>query len=593
MTIHDPCEQKHLDVVRRPTATPVLFILSTERINQRGKVHFRLFLPLFSIAVYSGYITAIWNNVHEEIQISITLEKRRLTSLEQNQRLQPMPPPPRSSGRIDDNFQSPRSKNTLRPWIDPPQPLHHYLWNASSIQWVGNSFYFPPNEDYTHDDDVYQESSHPHQFLYTPHQIQKAFRHHSVLFQGDSTIRRLFGTLDGILGYDVESGSRSGRVFGKGFPSSVPMAPYGTPETYFIRRGLSMRSIEANNGKQNNSTTNEHNHAKINPASLALHSPSPIDPRYLDHQRVIDVNKDYNTEPCHRKFPPNYLINVPNFGASQVGNESNIDADIIKEDDMAKSSFTKKPFEYKICRPHPTGGWVPPLPLPPHMLPQSVRTQQTQTNEAVSSNLKRQRRTLFPLHYDYVNTNCLGHIHDFVTLELEANFDRSVLKKYSIYLVGPGVWETVKPHACNHPMLHDISDNSTTGQRLWSQLKIRWPETLYELQKIVLEKLAALAEKMPDILIIWRTSGYYDRDPNSFIIRELNRQSLSFINDWNKMAKRSNFLCLDFGSAIETRSQGNNRLRGDMQAHYGLEARIMQAQMITNLMFAYGFVADD
>ncbi len=368
----------------------------------------------------------------------------------------------------------------------------------------------------------------------------------------------------------------------------------GTPETYFIRRGLSMQSNndmiqnDSKNEKQNNSITSDNKYNNINPASLVLHSPSPIDPRYLDHQRVIDVNKDYNTEPCHRKFPLGYVINVPDFGASPVGNESIIDAAMIDNDDKPKVSFTTKPFEYKICRPHPTGGWMPPLPLPPRMLP--LQTQQSNKHESSSSNQKRRRKMVFPLRYDYINTNCLGHIHDFVTHELETNLNASVLNHYSIYLVGPGVWETIKPHACDHPVLFDISGNSSFGQNEW---KMRWPETVYELQKMVLQKLSALAEKMPDVLFIWRSSGYYDRDPNSFVIRELNRQSRNFINDLNTVAKRNNFLCLDFGSAIETRSHGKDRLRGDMQAHYGLEARILQVQMITNMMFAFGFVTDD
>ena len=123
--------------------------------------------------------------------------------------------------------------------------------------------------------------------------------------------------------------------------------------------------------------------------------------------------------------------------------------------------------------------------------------------------------------------------------------------------------------------------------------------TLYQLQQETLAKYATLAEQTPNLLIIWRTSGYYDGDAQSEVIKEMNNRAVVFINDRNRNHlllypnRKSNFLCMDFGSAVENRSHGKNRLRGDMQAHYSLQIRILQVQILTNLLYEHGYVQNN
>jgi hypothetical protein len=409
----------------------------------------------------------------------------------------------------------------LRPWIDPPPPiLTGKVWNATSTQWYENSFRF---SSHSRDKKFY---------LYTPHQIQKAFRHHSILLQGDSTFRRLYGTLHGVLNYDVWTGSTT--HFPKGFPLQVPNPPFGIPVTYFVRRGLNvpMEGID-----------------QEELLALLIHSPSPIDPRILDHRAIIDVNKEFHTEPCHRMFSPtrNQLDDLNEY--------INITVPAI----ISKSSQVGN----NVCRPHPSGGWLPPS---TGDVPQQQHSP-----------------TLSPLLYDYINSNCLGNIYDFVTDELLTL--QPITSHYTMYIVGPGVWETVKQSACHHPLFDKLHSK-----------QVKWPDTLYQLLHMTLENLARLADQSPDLLIVWRTSGYYDGDEQSYVIKEMNKRATAYINDWNKNhTERSgnscrNFISIDFGSAIEHRSHGRQRLRGDMQAHYGLEARILQVQMLTNLLYEYGCV---
>ncbi|KAL7537089.1 hypothetical protein ACHAXR_007575 [Thalassiosira sp. AJA248-18] len=445
-----------------------------------------------------------------------------------------------------------RPQIPLRPWLDPPTPLNTgKSWNATTIRWVGNSFYFPNHNGV----DKGSSISSSFQQLYTPHQIQRAFRHHSILLQGDSTVRRLYGSLHGILSLDVWTGSTS-MDFPNGFPAQVPHPPFGVPATYFVRRGLEYQAK-----------------GTMNPTrllSLLMHSPAPIDPRLLEHRTILDVNKDFYTEPCARVFPSSYIMHTPAFGLQKSDDIDNLDGS--KKDVKLSITFKSSQFEYKVCRPHPTGGWLPPVPMP-----KQTPNSQQQGHPMPS-----------PLLYDYINNNCLGHIHDFVTHEL--SYQQSITRKYSIYIAGLGVWETVKKAQCHHPLYERFQSSNE------HHTKLQWPNTIYQLLQETLEKLAMLAEQSPELLIIWRTSGYYDGDAESRIIKEMNRRAIIYVHDWNdkhrRLRKRSkrNFLIMDFGSAVEHRSHGKTRLRGDMQAHYGLEVRVLQVQMLTNLLYEHGYV---
>ena len=149
----------------------------------------------------------------------------------------------------------------------------------------------------------------------------------------------------------------------------------------------------------------------------------------------------------------------------------------------------------------------------------------------------------------------------------------------------------MKQAACHHPLFETLQ--SSHGQKR----QLQWPDTIYQLLQETLDKLAMLAEQSPELLIIWRTSGYYDGDTQSHIVQEMNNRAVKFIRDWNvehhplRNRGKSNFLCMDFGTAVEHRSHGRKRLRGDMQAHYGLEIRVLQVQLLTNLLYEHSYVS--
>jgi hypothetical protein len=86
--------------------------------------------------------------------------------------------------------------------------------------------------------------------------------------------------------------------------------------------------------------------------------------------------------------------------------------------------------------------------------------------------------------------------------------------------------------------------------------------------------------------IIWRTSGFHKELPNEYMF-EVNKRVLDQINSISTRLQQenntvSNMTCINWAGAILPRSFGSDRILGDTGDHYGLEARLVLVQMITN-----------
>jgi hypothetical protein len=88
--------------------------------------------------------------------------------------------------------------------------------------------------------------------------------------------------------------------------------------------------------------------------------------------------------------------------------------------------------------------------------------------------------------------------------------------------------------------------------------------------------------------IIWRTSGFRaDNGASDEFFFEVNKRALDQINVIATRLQQerntvSNLTCINWPGAIFPRSSGANRIAGDSNQHYGLEARLVFIQMITN-----------
>lgn len=399
----------------------------------------------------------------------------------------------RSSVSGDDNGKNEREARRLasgpsRPWIDPPSPrLSGRVWNATNLRWLGRSYYFE-------DEPTYQQ--------YTPHQIQQAFRKHSVLMIGDSTIRRFYGTLHGILSNDVVKGISTRYNFPRQFrPNLDWVLPVDLKE---FRQDLVVEAALSGDVDA------------LEEAATVLHAPLIINKDYINHRLVIDVNKGKILEPCH-KNPP----------ACEI-----------------EGSVVNTTTAYQVCRPYPSGGW--------------------ETPKDISGGR--------PSEYDYVSAACIPGALSF----LESFSACGLQKDYSLLVVGAGVWETTSKKVCM--------------KEFGKYYGNRWPQGMYNLVNATLTKLAEL--QSPQFAVVWRTSAFYDGDRNSGVIMEMNRRAIAFIDEFNANQRPvlSNLTYMDWGKTMETKSHGAERLSGDMKAHYALEARVLQVQMLTNIMYERNLV---
>jgi hypothetical protein len=89
-------------------------------------------------------------------------------------------------------------------------------------------------------------------------------------------------------------------------------------------------------------------------------------------------------------------------------------------------------------------------------------------------------------------------------------------------------------------------------------------------------------------IIIWRTSGFRDDEGASDeYFFEVNKRVLDQINSISTRLQQesntvSNLTCINWPRAIFLRSFGSDRIAGDTLDHYGLKARLVVMQMITN-----------
>ena len=165
--------------------------------------------------------------------------------------------------------------------------------------------------------------------------------------------------------------------------------------------------------------------------------------------------------------------------------------------------------------------------------------------------------------YDYQSTSCLRDVREFTNNALETMHTGGT-RDYSLLVVGVGVWEIVRIADCS-----EGGDSSS------------YPNATYaKLQKTV-EALCKL--QGPNLKIVWRTSGFDSNHVSgNEVLKEINKRAMDQIDVFNSMHPESNITYIDWGAEIWPRSNGKDRINGDLRSHYGLEARLLLIQLLMN-----------
>lgn len=101
-----------------------------------------------------------------------------------------------------------------------------------------------------------------------------------------------------------------------------------------------------------------------------------------------------------------------------------------------------------------------------------------------------------------------------------------------------------------------------------------------------LEKFDRIVQKLPveDVDVVWRTTGYSAFPKARKAVDDLNAHVIGRIHQMS----HPNLTYIDWGAAVYDRSFGENRIAGDIDAHYGLEPRLVAIQMLANHMIEKG-----
>jgi hypothetical protein len=154
---------------------------------------------------------------------------------------------------------------------------------------------------------------------------------------------------------------------------------------------------------------------------------------------------------------------------------------------------------------------------------------------------------------------CLKDLERFVSDELSGK--SNITADVDIVIISFGIWEGIRPWDCRE------------GNGNPRSMLARQNDTIP-----LLEKLQSTRRS-----VVWRTSGYMASGEKEDFIFEMNEKAMDQIEEITSGANTtSNLTYVDWGGAVRPRSFGKERINGDIKPHYGVEARHVLVQMITN-----------
>ena len=172
----------------------------------------------------------------------------------------------------------------------------------------------------------------------------------------------------------------------------------------------------------------------------------------------------------------------------------------------------------------------------------------------------------YPTHnryFDYGKLPCFKHVSNYVHHEMTM-YNSSTFHDYDLIVLALGLWDVARPRYCKEN-LSNSKENSL----------VRVTTMINSLNNWIL----SVQNSTWSPTIVVRTIGFDQRGHGTAETKDLNRKIVELINQHNDNGN-TNLRYVDWGSAIEPRSFGTNRIQGDIAEHYGLQARTLFIQML-------------
>jgi hypothetical protein len=184
------------------------------------------------------------------------------------------------------------------------------------------------------------------------------------------------------------------------------------------------------------------------------------------------------------------------------------------------------------------------------------------------------RKTNFPLcfhqnatsqrdkgKFDLEYAVCPNTMTQMVELELNVTTNdlTSMLQEYDTLFIDFGIWEIDRNWDCRSQ-----NQTETTQERIH--------KTLGALRSVSSDKLQ----------IFWKTTG--GSGNHSPIHTKTLRNMNDFVRQWFNEHNSPHMHLVDFEKQIRQRSEGEDRIAGDLHPHWGVEARHLTAQLFTHAL---------
>jgi hypothetical protein len=163
--------------------------------------------------------------------------------------------------------------------------------------------------------------------------------------------------------------------------------------------------------------------------------------------------------------------------------------------------------------------------------------------------------------FDYGQGACLWDASNLIAHDQWDSF--RMLDDYDLIVFGMGIWEIAKGRLC--------SGGRTVVNRLSVDTRL----------DNAIGNLSVWAEKRT---ILWRTAGFDDKGGKHDEVHALNRGVKNRIDSLRTRSSTltKNLAYIDWGTAIWSRSTGEDRIEGDIPVHYGLQARLLFLNMLVH-----------
>lgn len=143
------------------------------------------------------------------------------------------------------------------------------------------------------------------------------------------------------------------------------------------------------------------------------------------------------------------------------------------------------------------------------------------------------------------------------------NYTELLQPEYSVLVISGGIWESVRPWDCRRA---NETDEGVSSHAL-------------DLLDFLFQEVSG-----PSLFVIWKTHGPQADDQRNAKMEAIDQSIVTAARSWFAEQQPPYMDLADFNLEIEERAHGSDRINGDLRPHWGLEARLLSIEMVSDII---------